>query len=58
MSTNFYIDGFNLYYRAIKSRYPQYKWLDIQSFCESLLPKHEVKRVRYFTALLDSSFTE
>lgn len=58
MSTNFYIDGFNLYYRAIKSRYPQYKWLDIQSFCESLLPKHEVKRVRYFTALLDSSFTD
>ena len=58
MATNFYIDGFNLYYRAIKSRFPQYKWLDIQSFCQSLLPEHEVKRVRYFTALLDSSFSD
>ena len=55
MATNFYIDGFNLYYRAIKSRFPQYKWLDIQSFCESLLPEHEVKRVRYFTALVNNS---
>lgn len=58
VSTNFYIDGFNLYYRALKTRLPQYKWLDIQSFCQSLLPEHEVKRVRYFTALLESSFSE
>ena len=55
MSTNFYIDGFNLYYRAIKTRLPQYKWLNIQSFCENLLPGHEVKRVRYFTALVNNS---
>ena len=55
MSTNFYIDGFNPYYRAIKSRLPQYKWLDIQSFCQSLLPEHEFKRVRYFTALVNNS---
>ena len=55
MATNFYIDGFNLYYRALKNRMPQYKWLNIQSFCESLSPDHEVNRVRYFTALLESS---
>ncbi|PPF29515.1 hypothetical protein C5D07_03435 [Rathayibacter tritici] len=43
-----YIDGFNLYYGALK-RTP-YKWLDPVTFAESLLPRNQVTRVRYFTA--------
>ena len=50
VSTNFYIDGFNLYYGSLKNRYRQYKWLDVQSLSEGLLPSSQVKRVRYFTA--------
>ena len=55
MATNVYIDGFNLYYGSLKTRLPQYKWLDIQSFCESLLPNSDVRRVRYFTARVRNS---
>lgn len=48
--TNVYIDGFNLYYGALKGT--AYKWLDIESLCTKLLPpaKHQLKRIRYFTA--------
>ena len=49
-TVNVYIDGFNLYYGSLKNRWPQYKWLNLQSFCESLLPGRRVKRIRYFTA--------
>ena len=55
MTTNVYIDGFNLYYGSLKSRYPQLKWLDLQAFCENLLPGHNVNRIRYFTARVKSS---
>lgn len=50
MATNFYIDGFNLYYGAVKTRWPQFKWLDIGAFCSALLPTHTINRIRYFTA--------
>ena len=49
-TANIYVDGFNLYYGALRNRWPQYKWLDLQVFCERLLPGREVKRIRYFTA--------
>ena len=48
MRTNVYIDGFNLYYRAIKGT--QYRWLDLGKLSRLLLPRHEIKRIRYFTA--------
>ncbi len=35
-----YIDGFNLYYRALKGT--PYKWLDLDAFCRKLLPKNDV----------------
>ena len=43
-----YIDGFNLYYGAIKGT--QHKWLDLEALCRRLLPKDDIKRIRYFTA--------
>ncbi len=48
MKTNVYIDGFNLYYRAVKGT--NYKWLDLLALSGALLPSHEINRIRYFTA--------
>ena len=50
MKTNFYIDGFNLYYRAVKGT--PYKWLDLAQVCRALAPSHQVNHIRYFTALV------
>lgn len=50
MRTNVYIDGFNLYNRAVKDT--AYKWLDLSKLCQALLPRHEIHRIRYFTALV------
>ena len=49
-TVNFYVDGFNLYYGSLKNRWPQFKWLNLQAFCEGLAAGRAVKRVRYFTA--------
>jgi len=48
LNTNFYIDGFNLYYLAVKNT--PFKWLDIAKLCATLRPKAHVNRIRYFTA--------
>ena len=48
--TNVYIDGFNLYYRALKDG--PYRWLDLRKLVESLFPQDHVHRVCYFTAYL------
>lgn len=52
MSTIVYIDGFNLYYGAVKDS-PN-KWLDLDALCRRLLPKDDVVRIRYFTALVSA----
>ncbi|HWT05498.1 MAG TPA: NYN domain-containing protein [Xanthomonadales bacterium] len=51
--TNIYVDGFNLYYGAVKST--PYKWLDVAGLCQRILPKITINRVRYFTAMVDGS---
>ena len=49
MRTNVYVDGFNLYYGALK-RTP-FKWIDLVKLAELLLPDgHRINRLRYFTA--------
>jgi NYN domain-containing protein len=48
LRTFVYVDGFNLYYGAVR-RTP-YKWLNIRELCERLLPKNEIVCIRYFTA--------
>jgi uncharacterized LabA/DUF88 family protein len=50
LKTNVYIDGFNLYYGCLR-RTP-YKWLDLAALCARLLPKNQINRIRYFTALV------
>ncbi len=52
MPTNVYIDGFNLYYGAIKGA-PS-KWLDLKAMCRRLLPRDELHQIRYFTALVSA----
>ncbi|MBO6540548.1 MAG: NYN domain-containing protein [Rhizobiaceae bacterium] len=45
-----YVDGFNLYYRALRHR-PDVKWLNIRTLVESLLSEEDtVETIRYFTA--------
>ncbi|MGB8737081.1 MAG: NYN domain-containing protein [Rhodomicrobium sp.] len=49
MITIVYVDGFNLYYRALKGT--PYKWLDILALSKQLIPvNHVVDKVKYFTA--------
>ena len=43
-----YVDGFNLYYGAVKDS--PYKWLNIRRLCELLLPNHSIQTIKYFTA--------
>ena len=51
MATGVYIDGFNLYYGALKGS--PYKWLDLAKLCATLLPNEDITRILYFTARVD-----
>jgi len=47
--TTVYVDGFNLYYGALKGS--PWKWLDLVLLFETILQRrHDVERVKYFTA--------
>ncbi|MCY4349721.1 MAG: NYN domain-containing protein [Thiotrichales bacterium] len=49
MRTFVYVDGFNLYYRALKGT--AWKWLDLPAlFAKILQPHHDIQKVKYFTA--------
>ncbi len=50
MITNIYIDGFNLYYRALKDG--PFRWLDLHKLCQGLFPKDTIHQICYFTSLL------
>jgi uncharacterized LabA/DUF88 family protein len=50
MKTIIYVDGFNLYYGAVKGT--AYKWLNIHKLCQLLLPKNRIIKIKYFTALV------
>ena len=52
MITNVYIDGFNLYYRALKDG--PFRWLDLRRLAEAILPDDEIRKVCYFTARLEA----
>ncbi len=48
--TIIYVDGFNLYYGCLKGT--AYRWLNILQLCQRLLPTHDVRQIKYFTALV------
>lgn len=52
MQTNVYIDGFNLYYGAVRNT--PYKWLNPELLARALLPDASINRVKYFTAPVKS----
>ena len=43
-----YVDGFNLYYGSGKGT--QYKWLNLEAVCHTLLPGDQIVKIRCFTA--------
>ncbi len=51
MITNVYIDGFNLYYRALKGT--RFRWLDLRGLSQALFPQDTINRISYFTALVN-----
>ncbi len=51
MKTNVYVDGFNLYYGAVKGT--PYRWLNLAEMCRLLLPHDEIQEIKYFTALVN-----
>lgn len=49
MKTTIYVDGFNLYYRALRKS--PHKWLNLNALCEASLPKESaVTAINYYTA--------
>jgi len=49
MRTVVYVDGFNLYYRALRKS--RHKWLNLQALCEAALPeKCAIAAIHYYTA--------
>ena len=57
MRTFAYVDGFNLYYGALRDT--PWKWLDLPALLEKVLqPHHEIQRVKYFTSRVSSTSTD
>lgn len=52
MRTNVYVDGFNLYYGALKGT--SHRWLDLGRLCGLLLPRNPIHRIKYFTAYVSA----
>ena len=50
MITNVYVDGFNLYYRALKDG--PFRWLDLRNLCHRLFPNDTINQISYFTSRL------
>ena len=48
MKTNVYVDGFNLYYGALKGT--PYKWLDLNKLFTVRYPDNDIQKIKYFTA--------
>jgi len=49
MRSRVYIDGFNLYYGALKAN-PALRWLDLEAWCARLLPGDTIDKITYCTA--------
>ncbi|MGH7091448.1 MAG: NYN domain-containing protein [Stellaceae bacterium] len=50
MRTNVYIDGFNLHYGALRKT--RYKWANLRTLCQLLLPRNPIAEIKYYTALV------
>jgi len=52
LRTNIYVDGFNLYYGALRKT--PYRWVNLASLFQLLLPKNTIQKIKYFTALVSA----
>lgn len=52
---NAYIDGFN-FYKGVLEKRPHLKWLNLKSFCQSLVPDFNLGEVFYFTARIKERY--
>jgi len=52
LTTNIYIDGFNLYYGALRNA--RFRWLNPETLCRLLLPRNPIGEIKYFTALVSA----
>src|SRR5680860_769819 len=52
MKTRVYVDGFNLYYGALRGT--KHKWLDLAELLRQLLPKNQIDHICYCTARVSS----
>ncbi len=50
LKTNVYVDAFNLYYGCLRKT--PYRWLNPAELCARIIPRNEIHRIRYFTALV------
>ena len=48
MKTHVYVDGFNLYYGALRGT--RFRWLNLAEMCRLFLPDDDIRRIAYFTA--------
>ncbi len=49
--TNIYVDGYNFYYGLLRGgRYKGCKWLDLERLFRTMLPKDDIRAIKYFTA--------
>ena len=51
-----YVDGFNLYFGALKGT--PYRWLDLSKLCHYLLPQNTVTHIRYFSARVSARISD
>jgi uncharacterized LabA/DUF88 family protein len=56
MRTYVYVDAFNLYYGALANS--RNKWLDLEKFCDGLLPNFEIVAIKYFTAYVKPTLAD
>jgi hypothetical protein len=56
LTTNIYIDGFNLYYGALRKT--PYRWLNLEALCQLLLRKNTIAQIKYFTALVSARLSD
>ena len=57
MRTYVYVDGFNLYYGAL--RHSPWKWLDLSAlFRRVLQPQHQILKIKYFTARVSGTLDD
>jgi hypothetical protein len=56
VKTHVYVDGFNLYYGALRGT--GFKWLNLAEMCWLLLPGDDILRIAYFTARVNGRPTD